>query len=189
VLSKTDIADASELRARLRRLNPGAPIVAAPHGEVDPTVLLNAGLHGAPGSVPNLRGWLDSDAFSNTAQDDHAMPEALGQAFQSGGWHDAAIHAFCLTFDEPLPSPEVWLERLILTHGDALLRVKGILHLRGHNAPVGIHSIGHLLHPPIPLASWPDGDPRNSRLMFITRDLPRAAVAAGLPESAGVCAT
>ena len=33
VLSKTDLADSPELRARLRRLNPGAPLLTAPHGD------------------------------------------------------------------------------------------------------------------------------------------------------------
>jgi hypothetical protein len=30
------------------------------------------------------------------------------------------------------------------------------------------------------LAAWPDGDPRTSRLVFITRDLPRVVIEDGL---------
>jgi hypothetical protein len=30
------------------------------------------------------------------------------------------------------------------------------------------------------LAAWPDGDPRTSRLVFITRDLPRDVIEEGL---------
>jgi G3E family GTPase len=191
VLSKTDLADAPALRARLRRLNPGALIVAAPRGLVDPAVLLGAGLFGSARDLPNVRGWLDSEAFIDTAQDDQVPAQPPGEELQSTRPRDTSIHAFCLTFDGPLPWPDVtaWLERLILTHGDGLLRLKGILLVQGQNAPVAVHSMGHLLHPPIPLASWPDGDPRNSRLTFITRDLPRATVAAGLPAFASICAS
>jgi G3E family GTPase len=62
-----------------------------------------------------------------------------------------------------------------------MLRVKGVLHLQAQDRPVATHSAGHLLFPPMPLAAWPDGDPGNSWLMFITRDLPRAVVEAALP--------
>lgn len=173
VLTKTDLADPPELRARLRRLNPGAPIVAAPHGVVDPAVVLGAGLFDPAGKVPDLRAWLDAEACAEAKQEwypDNPKP------------CDAGVQAFCLTFDRPLPWTGVtaWLERLILTHGRALLRIKGILHLQAQDWPVAIHSVGHLLHPPMPLAAWPVGDPRNSRLMFVTRDLPRDAIEQGL---------
>jgi hypothetical protein len=36
------------------------------------------------------------------------------------------------------------------------------------------------MHPPAKLAAWPDGDPRTSRMVFITRDLPRAVIEDGL---------
>jgi G3E family GTPase len=172
ILSKTDMADPPDLRSRLRMLNPGAPITAARHGVVDPAVVLNAGLFGATGKASDIRAWLDVEAFATMNDADHARDLT------------ARVQAFCLTFDRPLPWPKVkaWLERLILTHGDALMRVKGILHLQGQDRPTAIHSVGHLLHPSLPLASWPDGDPRNSRLTFITRDLPRDVIEAELPS-------
>jgi G3E family GTPase len=170
VLTKTDLADLPELRVRLRWLNPGAPIVAARHGVVDPSVVLRAG-------TADVRAWLDDEAF-DAVNNAGRLRDPTGR--------DAGIAAFCLTFDRPLPWPAVsaWLERLILTHGDALLRMKGILQLQSQHQPVAIHSVGHLLFPPTPLTAWPDGDTRDSRLMFITRNLPRAAVEAGLPTFA-----
>ncbi|HEY3847162.1 MAG TPA: GTP-binding protein [Acetobacteraceae bacterium] len=177
VLTKTDLVDLPELHARLWRLNPGAPIVAARHGAVDPSVVLRGGLFDPTGTAPDARAWLDAEAFAavNNAE---RLRDPTGR--------DAGIEAFCLTFDRPLPWPGVsgWLERLILTHGDALLRMKGILHLHAQHQPVAIHSVGHLLFPPMSLTAWPDGDTRDSRLMFITRDLPRAVVEAGLPTFA-----
>lgn len=73
-----------------------------------------------------------------------------------------------------------WLEMLIATQGDNLLRIKGILNLEGQDRPVAIHGIRHLMHPPALLPAWPDGDSRTSRMVFITRDIPRAVIEDGL---------
>jgi G3E family GTPase len=45
---------------------------------------------------------------------------------------------------------------------------------------VAIHAVRHLIHPPVKLTAWPDGDPRTSRLVFITSDLSRAIIENGL---------
>jgi G3E family GTPase len=74
----------------------------------------------------------------------------------------------------------MWLEMLVASRGENLLRVKGILNLKGHDRPVAIHAVRHLMHPPVKLASWPEGDPRTSRIVFITRDLSRGVIEDGL---------
>jgi G3E family GTPase len=65
---------------------------------------------------------------------------------------------------------------LVGTRGESLLRVKGILNLVGQDRPVAIHGVQHMFHEPVLLPAWPDGDPRTSRLVFITRDLPRSVI-------------
>jgi len=47
--------------------------------------------------------------------------------------------------------------------------------LAGEDGPVAIHGVHHVFHPPVRLAAWPDPD-RRSRIVFITRDLPGAAI-------------
>ena len=74
----------------------------------------------------------------------------------------------------------MWLEMLVATQGEKLLRIKGILNLEGHDRPVAIHAIRHLLHPPVLLSAWPEGDARTSRLVFITYKLPRSVIEDGL---------
>ena len=58
---------------------------------------------------------------------------------------------------------------VILAHGANLLRVKGLLNVAGRPAPVVIHGVQHLFHPPVELEAWPDAD-RRTRLVFIVRD-------------------
>jgi G3E family GTPase len=185
VLSKTDLADGAGLRARLRLLNPGAPVVPAPLGAIDPAAVLGAGLTAASGSATGLRAWLNPQAFD--AADRAASPGDDASPHRSA--RDAAgINTFCLSYGQKLRWPEIMqrLERLILTHGNAVLRMKAILHLQGREQPLAIHSMGHLLHPPITLAACQDGDPRASHLMFVTRDLARSTVEAALPAFAAV---
>ena len=147
--------------------------------------MLGAGLTAASGSATGLRAWLNPQAFD--AADRAASPGDDASPHRSA--RDAAgINTFCLSYGQMLRWPEIMqrLERLILTHGNAVLRMKAILHLQGREQPLAIHSMGHLLHPPIPLAAWPVGDPRASHLMFVTRDLARSTVEAALPAFAAV---
>ena len=62
----------------------------------------------------------------------------------------------------------VWLTMLLHRHGENVLRVKGMLNVRGAGGPVVVHSVQHLVHPPVHLDHWPD-DGRRSRLVFIAR--------------------
>ena len=59
---------------------------------------------------------------------------------------------------------------LLNRHGDALLRVKGILNVADAGTPVAVHAVQHLVHAPRHLEAWPDAD-RRSRLVFIARGL------------------
>jgi G3E family GTPase len=68
------------------------------------------------------------------------------------------------------------METLIALRGADLLRVKGFLHVEGCAGPVLVQFVQHLAHPPVELASWPDG-PHTSRLVFITRNIPEVQVA------------
>ena len=173
VMSKTDLADPPALRERLHRLNPGAPLLAAVRGEIDPEALLHAGLFDPASKLADVRSWLDAEAYADAdAHHHHHDPNR----------HDARIAAFCLTFDQPLHWQGVatWLDMLVATRGESLLRIKGILNVIGQDRPVAIHGVQHLFHPPALLSAWPGGDPRTSRLVFITRDLPRDVIEEGL---------
>ncbi|MBN8897256.1 MAG: GTP-binding protein, partial [Rhodospirillales bacterium] len=209
VLSKTDLADPAPLRARIAHLNPGAPVIEAAFGAVDPAALLAAGPFDPKAKIADVAGWLHEEAVTaeehagghhahDHGHDDHhgahrhahhdhgrnghSGPHDHEQHHHGDGdahghdrnRHDAHIQAFCITLEEPLAWQGIgtWLEMLLATRGEALLRLKGILNLAGQPKPVAIHGVQHVLHPPTLLPAWPEGDPRTSRLVFITRDLP-----------------
>ena len=171
IISKADLADTAGLLVRLAALNPGAPVAEAVGGVIDPGFVLGAGLFDPRSKIADVARWLNAAAFQ-AHEHHHHDPNR----------HDAAIRAFCVTLDQPLdwPAMAMWLEMLVASRGENLLRVKGILNLKGHDRPVAIHAVRHLMHPPAKLAAWPEGDARTSRLVFITRDLPRSVIEDGL---------
>jgi G3E family GTPase len=187
VLTKTDLGPGEGLTDRLRRLNPGAPMLTANQGDLDPNAILNAGLFDAGGKIADVRKWLDADAFAHHHEDHHHHDGASSHHHHDvnrhdGFRHDTRIETFCLTFDEPLHWQGIGtcLEMLIATRGESLLRVKGILNLVGQERPVAIHGVQHMFHEPVLLPEWPEGDTRQSRIVFITRDLSREIVESGL---------
>ena len=179
VISKSDLADPSELVAKLHTLNPTAPIVLAQSGVVAPAQLLNAGLFGGDGQVTEPADWLGAAAF-----DDHgdAHDHHHHHHHHDVNRHDERIRAFSFCFEKPLHWEGFgsWLEMLASTRGDQLLRVKGILDLEGQDRPVVIQGVRQYFHPPALLAAWPEGQKRQSRLVFIVRDLERAALLRGI---------
>ena len=173
VLTKTDLAPRPAVDAlgeRLRRINRGAPLYEASHGEVAPSRLFGAGpLHGGGARVA---GWLNEAAYRG---EDHAHHEH--------DRHDERIRAWCLASARPLPLGRfvAWVERLIERHGDALLRLKGVLDVEGSEAPVVVHGVQHVFHPLARLPRWPPGG-RRSRIVVIARDLTRRQVLSGIED-------
>ncbi len=176
VLTKTDIADAAavtRLTARLKALNPGAPLLTAIQGDVDADQLFDVGLFDPRSREANFSRWLLEDAYGHDKDEghDHHHHHDVNR-------HGADIHAFCVTRDRPLswPAFRAWLEALTSLRGADLLRLKGVVNVEGTDGPVAIHGVQHVFHPPTRLKSWPAGDDRRTRLVFIVRNIEKAAV-------------
>ncbi len=162
VLTKTNSADAAataELAQRLAEINPNAPRFRLQDDDLVPSRLFEAGLIDRAGRIRDLAAWL------GPAQDGTA-----------GHLHDIASFAFIIAAPVKWHDFSRWLTRLKVRHADRLLRVKGIVHLVGEDAPVAIHGVHHVFHPPVALPKRP-GDDGVSRLVFITRGLTRDEIA------------
>ena len=151
LISKTDITEPAaveQLAARLRELNPHAATDTVVDGAIDPTCLIE----GASGAR---------------------------SGFVAEAEHSDGIASFVLTEERPVD----WstfaraMETLIALRGPDLLRVKGFLDVEGCRGPVLVQFVQHLAHPPVELAAWLEGK-RESRLVFITRNIPEAQVRA-----------
>jgi G3E family GTPase len=188
VLTKSDLAMApaiASLRARLNALNPGVVIIPASDGVIDPLLILNLGPFRPETKAADVLRWLNEEAFVHQAPDEHHHHEHTdhhGHEHHDRNRHDERIQAFCLTFDHPLRWEGFgrFLEMLVATRGESLLRVKGLLNLVGEDRPLVINGVQHIYHEPVPLGEWPVGDDRRSRLVFITRDLGRSVIEDGI---------
>jgi G3E family GTPase len=171
VVTKTDLTEnarVAQLKAALGRLNPAAPLIDAASDPLAPDELMASDVYDPLRRSEEVRRWLHEEA--RTVAD--------GERHRHGrNRHDRAIHAFCLTFPEPLDWTGfgIWLTMLLHAHGARVLRVKGILNVAGLPTPVVIHGVQHVIHPPAHLEAWPDAD-RRSRIVFIVRDLEQSVI-------------
>jgi G3E family GTPase len=175
LLTKEDLAPpgaAASLAAHLVRLNPGAPIRRVAHGAIDPAALFGLGLFDPETKSPDVRRWLNEAGFE--AHDHAQRPDG----FSDVNRHDSRIASFCIVRERPLAwaALSAWLDALSVMRGEDLLRLKGIAALvESPDRPVVLHGVQHIFHPPVRLPRWPSAD-RRTRLVFITRDLDRAAI-------------
>ena len=144
VITKTDIAGEGAsvaLSGQLRALNPGAEILEAVNGEIDPGRLTEPARDQRNAFVAETT---HSDGIGSfVLTHDKPMPWAV----------------FARSMDA-----------LMQLRGPDLLRAKGFLDVEGCKGPVVVQFVQHLAHPPVELESWPDED-RKSRVVFITRNI------------------
>ena len=144
VITKTDIAGegaAEALATQLRALNPGAEILQAVNGVLDPRRLVE------PASDQR-----------NTFVAEAAHTDGISSFVLS---EEAPM---------PWPVFARSMATLMAMRGADLLRVKGFLDVEGCKGPVVVQFVQHLAHPPVELDAWPD-DNRASRVVFITRNI------------------
>jgi len=172
LLTKTDIASAFDieaLEARLRLLNPAAPILRVLDGAVDAQRLFDAGIYNPETKSDDVQRWLNAEAY-----DHHGHAHGHGHHHDVNR-HDDRIRAICLTFDDPVKdfAFDHWMGILTRFKGPDLLRIKGIVNIEGLDRPLVIHGVQHVLHTPVALNAWPSED-RRTRIVFIIRDMDEA---------------
>ena len=188
VVTKTDLVEGSsagngvtQLIAKLRTLNPSAPILERHGPEFDLGCLFDTSLYDPETKTIDVRKWLNAEAEQDdTDHHDHAHHHHDHSHYPGQDPHDVTRHgtdirSFVLTFDKPLPAEAFCnaLEALTRTQGANLLRLKGVVDTverPGH--PLVIHGVQHVFHNPIYLEAWPDADQR-TRLVFVTRHIER----------------
>ena len=170
VITKSDLVDTAHLEGlqdHLSRLNPGAVMLHAHHGEISARELLGQDVFDPQTKAAEVIRWLKPGPLG--------AHRTLVRA--TSRQHAMQVRSFVLDFDRQLNWTVfgVWLSLLLQAHGDRILRVKGLLNVYGSETPVVVHGVQHLVHPPSHLPGWPAG-PRHSRLVFITRDLEEALI-------------
>ena len=163
VLNKTDLADEAQLaevETRIREINALAPIVRTQHGKVDLDAILEVGAFSLDRVLADDPEFLD--------------PEAEHQ-------HDLSVTSvgFEIEGDLDLERLNEWLSNLLMTKGTDIFRSKGILSVAGMDERYVFQGV-HMLMDGQPQGTWPDGESRRNRLVFIGRDLDRVELETSL---------
>ena len=180
VLNKTDLVDAAALAAverALRRLNPLAPVHRAQRARVPLESVLGRG---------------GFDLARIVALEPHFL-HAHGHAEEPGHVHDAhcgherdhvaeaGVASVCLDLHEPVDGAafSAWLQDLVAREGPRILRLKGIVDVRGEPRRLVVQGV-HMLLEGEPQRPWEPGEQRWTRLVFIGRGLDAGALRSGL---------
>jgi len=162
LLSKTDLVtpeDLQELEARLRAMNPRAPISRVHFGEAD--------LNG----ILDIRGF-DLDEILKLE------PDFLEDVSHE---HDDEVGSFVYRSDRPFDFARLlaFMEVMVGKFGPDLLRYKGVLNVAGNDRRIFFQGV-HMLMGDVGGAPWEEDEQRESILVFIGRNLPREPILAAL---------
>ena len=165
VLTKTDLTSAAgvaALKTRLVQMNPRAAITTARFGQIDLAEVLD--LRGF-----NLNAILDIE------------PDFLSDVAHE---HDDDVTSFVFRETQPLDLERVedFLGAMVQVYGTHLMRYKGILNIAGQSRRVVFQGV-HMLMGADQGTPWREGEVRESRMVFIGRDMPKEVLIRGLRQT------
>ena len=165
LLNKTDLVDAAglaEAEAAIDRANPEARLLRSVRCDVPLDQVLDRGAF----DLARLDVTADNRAHGRTHSDDH---------------HDHAIDSVSLRLDSPFERSRLlaWLQQLVIERGADLLRAKGIVDLAGSDRRLVFQGV-HMMMDTDMAQPWQAHEARESRLVFIGRNLDRGELLHGL---------
>lgn len=213
VLNKTDLVSEPDLRmieARIRRLNPLAPIYRAQRSNVPLDLILRKHsfdldrittlepqflnpAHGEAGHVhdDNCEDGHDHHHHHDHDHDhhhhghDHHHHDHDHDHPHLAEIHDDAIRGVSLRTDKPIDGQKItaWLDKLLAEQGPDILRSKGIINVKGEPKRLVFQAVHMILEGELQ-REWRDDEDRTSRMVFIGRNLDEAQLRAGFEACA-----
>jgi G3E family GTPase len=185
VLNKTELVtdkELQEIEARLRRLNPLAPIHRAQRSNVALDKVLGRGGFDIDRIVSLEPDFLNPPyGESGHVHDEHCGDDHHGHEHHAYDHeHDAGIGSISLTSQRPMDGGKVsdWLAYVVQSQGPDILRAKGIIDVKGEDRRLVFQAVHMLLEGDLQ-RPWKAGEPRYSRLVFIGRNLDQKALQIG----------
>ena len=196
LISKTDLVDAAalaELKTRLKRINPRAPMSHSDFG------------HAPLAEVLDLRGFnlndkleLDPDfltadeasdhghhhAHDHDGEHEHVHTEACDHSHDHHhAHHSDDIAAFVFKSARPFDAERLdqFLGSLVQVFGPRMLRYKGVLLMDGADRKVVFQGVHQIMGSDIG-AKWGEDEERGSKMVFIGKNLPKDVFIRGLEQ-------
>ena len=190
LLSKTDLVNAGDveaLTARLKRINPRAPVKKVDFGQLPLSDFLDL-----RGFNLNDKIEIDPDFLAEEEHDhehhecgahcghDHAHEHHHGHKHSS---HADDIAAFVFRSERPFDTARLdeFLGSIVQVFGPRMLRYKGVLWMEGADRKVVFQGVHQMMGTDIG-AKWADGEARGSKMVFIGKNLPEETFIRGLEQ-------
>ncbi|GBQ08537.1 CobW family GTP-binding protein [Acetobacter cerevisiae] len=166
ILNKTDLVDDAQLKEvedAIRKINAFAPVHKAQKGNVKLTDVMDV-------------GGFDLQRTLST------MPDFLENTHHH---HEEGVNSVSLTIKTPLDAGrfQMWIGALLQEKGADILRTKGILNFEGQPDRFAFQAV-HMMADGNDIGPWKDGEERESRLVFIGRNLNRPQLRRGFESCA-----
>ena len=198
VLNKTELVTAAELsgiEARLKKINPLAPVHRAQRANVALSDIIGRGAFSldrilllesdflAPAAHVHVHDEHCGHEQEHEHQEQHDHHEH--QAHQEhqehhDHQHDSGIRSISFSSTEPFDAERIsyWLNALVASKGADILRAKGIMAIAGDDRRLVFQSV-HMLLEGDYQRDWRKDEIRSSRIVFIGRNLDASALEAG----------
>ncbi|MBW9065134.1 GTP-binding protein [Rhizobium herbae] len=191
LLNKTDLVTPEELakvEATVRVINPTARIHRTERSEIDLTKVLDQGAFNLERALENDPHFLDQDDHDH--DHDHACgPDCTHDHHHHdhdhhghdhhhhdhgpSPIHDVTVQSVSLRGGEMNPDRFFpWIQKITQTEGPNILRLKGIIAFKGDEERYVVQGV-HMIIEGDHQRRWKDGEKRESRLVFIGRELDR----------------
>ena len=202
VLNKTDLVtpdELAEVEGRIRAINPYAKLHRTQRCQVGLADVLERGAFDLDRILelePEFLAADDHDHHHHDHDPEHCHDENCGHEHHHHGhdhhhdhghgikhYHDEDMQSLALRTDKPLDPTRFmpWLQQLVATEGQKILRSKGILSFSGDDDRYVFQGV-HMMLEGTHQRPWKDGEPRESRLVFIGRELPEQAIRDGFEQ-------
>ncbi|MEP3298716.1 MAG: GTP-binding protein [Pseudoruegeria sp.] len=191
ILTKVDLVDEfdlSRLENRLAGINASARRIHADHGRVPVGTLFGLSAMREDVTSSDVDNWLGMsqaivkpDPLAGLSGFTTTPTASVAFDVSNPAQHEHRINSASIEVTEPIPANvfDFWLDTLIALKGPNILRMKGILHVKGLEHPFVFHGVQHIFDAPVPLKNW-SGQDVTSRVVIIARDMDEADLKASL---------
>jgi G3E family GTPase len=190
VLNKTDLVtkpELAEVEARIRAINPYATLHRTERAQVKLSDVLERGAFDLDRILEIEPEFLeDGGDHDHDHHHDH-HDHHHGHDHSHGGmkhYHDEDMQSLSLRTDKPIDPTKFmpWLQELVAKDGEKILRSKGILSFKGDDDRYVFQGV-HMMLEGDHQRKWKKDEARESRLVFIGRELPEQAIRDGFAKT------
>ncbi len=190
VLNKTDLvskAELAEVEARIRAINPYATLHRTERAQVKLSDVLGRGAFDLDRILEIEPEFLEDGGHDHDHHDHHGHDHHHDHSHSHGGlkhYHDEDMQSLSLRTDKPVDPTKFmpWLQDLVAKDGEKILRSKGILSFKGDDDRYVFQGV-HMMLEGDHQRKWKKDEARESRLVFIGRELPEQAIRDGFAKT------